>query len=121
MKTRTDEIWTTLDAFIEERSVADALLAISRFEKNADDLVPAMRRALLECDGQARRRGDGEKGETAFIALSFLYSSVLTSAFDLRVDFYDPSFTEDIAEACAYFPYAYLEPLYRESADAICD
>jgi hypothetical protein len=29
MKNRTDELWTELDAFIEERSVADVLLTIS--------------------------------------------------------------------------------------------
>ncbi|MDR1615869.1 MAG: hypothetical protein LBR98_02510, partial [Syntrophomonadaceae bacterium] len=79
MKNRTDEIWTTLGTFIEERSIADVLLTISRFEENAGTLVPAMRRALLECDEQARRwRQSGEKGETSFIALSFLDASVLT-------------------------------------------
>jgi hypothetical protein len=122
MKNRTDEIWAALGAFIEERSVADVLLTISRFEENAETLVPAMRRALLECDEQARRwRQTGDKGTTSFIALSFLDTSVLTGAFDLRVDFYDSSFIEDIAESCAYFPYAYLQPIYRESVDAISD
>jgi hypothetical protein len=48
MKNRTDEIWTTLGAFIEERSVADVLLTISRFDENAGTLVPAMRRAYPE-------------------------------------------------------------------------
>jgi hypothetical protein len=111
-----------LGAFIEERSVADVLLTISRFEENADTLVSAMRRALLKCDEQARQlRQTGEKGATSFIALSFLDTSVLSEAFDLRIDFYDESFTEDIAETCAYFPYAYLRPIYQESVDAICD
>jgi hypothetical protein len=121
MKNRTDEIWTALGDFINERSVADVLLTIARFEENAGTLVPDMRRALLECDEKARRlRRDGEKGETAFIALSFLDTSVMTGAFDLRVDFYDASFLCDIAEACAYFPYAYLRPIYGESVAALC-
>jgi hypothetical protein len=121
MKNRTDEIWAALGAFTEERSVADVLLTISRFEENAGTLVPAMRCALLKCDGQARQlRQTGEKGATSFIALSFIDTSVLTGAFDLRVDFYDNSFIEDIAESCAYFPYTYLQPIYRESVDAIC-
>jgi hypothetical protein len=120
MKNRTDEIWATLGAFIEERSVSDVLLTISRFEENAATLIPAIRRTLLECDEQARLwRQTGDKGATSFIALSFLDTSVLTGAFDLRVDFYDESFTEDIAEAVAYFPYSYLKPIYQESVDAI--
>jgi hypothetical protein len=121
MKNRTDGIWTTLGTFIEDRSIADVLLAISRFEENAGTLVPDMRRALLECDEKARQwRQAGEKGATSFIALSFLDASVLTGDFDLRMDFHDSSFTEDIAESCAYFPYAYLRPIYQESVDAIC-
>jgi hypothetical protein len=121
MKNRIDAIWSTLDTFIEERSVADVLLTISRFGENAGTLVPAMCHALLECDEQARRlRHTGEKGATSFIALSFLDTSVLSEAFDLRIDFYDESFTEDIAEASAYFPYAYLRTIYQESIAAIC-
>jgi hypothetical protein len=111
MKNRTDEIWTTLGAFIEERSVADVLLTISRFDENAGALVPAMRRALLECDKQARQwRQAGEKGATSFIALSFLDTSVITETFDLRIDFYDSSFIEDIAESSAYFPTPIFAP-----------
>jgi hypothetical protein len=121
MKNRTAEILTALGAFIEERSIADVLLTISRFEENADTLIPDMRRALLACDEQARQlRQTGEKGATSFIALSFLDTSILSEAFDLRVDFYDNSFIEDIEESYAYFPYAYLQPIYHESVDAIC-
>lgn len=65
-------------------------------------------------------QGRGEKGKTAFITLSFLDSSVLTGMYDLRIDFYDDRFLVDIAEACAYFSYRHLMPIYQESVDVIC-
>jgi hypothetical protein len=121
MKNRTDEIWEDLSSVIEERSVRDIGQAKSVTESCANVLLSDLRAALLSCNDRAselRRRN--EKGETAFIALSFLDSSVLTGAYDLRIDFYDDGFLSDIAEACAYFSYKHLIPIYRESIGVIC-
>lgn len=121
MKKRTDEIWANLSSVIEERSVRDIGQAKSVTESCADALLTDLRATLLSCNDRALElRCRDEKGETAFIALSFLNSGVLTGAYDLRIDFYDDRFLSDIAEACAYFSYKHLIPICRESIGVIC-
>ena len=121
MKNRTEEIWTALTPLIEELSLNDISRTLDTFNTHAESLLASMRAALISCDQQAAAlRHSGEKGETAYIAISFLDSSYMTGAYCLRVDFYDDSFLTDIAEACAYFSYARLIPYYRESVETIC-
>ena len=108
--------------FIEERSVNDIIQAITCFESHAAQLLTDLRSALHVCDQEALVwRQKGEKGETAFIAFSFLDTSILSGSYDLRIDFYDENFLNDIAESCGYFSYRHLIPLYMESVEAICD
>ena len=121
MQNRTDEIWESLAPLVEERGKSDLTKTIENFGANAERLLSDLRTALRSCDEQAAaHRKNSEKGETAFIALSFLDTSILTGTNDLRIDFYDDTFIEDIAEASAYFPYQHLIPIYQESVEAIC-
>jgi hypothetical protein len=121
MKNRTGEIWGNLSSLIEKRSIRDIGQAMSVTESCADVLLINLRAALLSCNERALElQLRDEKGETDFIALSFPDSSVLTGAYDLRIDFYDNRFLGDIAEACAYFPYGHLIPIYHESVDMVC-
>ncbi|MCL2122231.1 MAG: hypothetical protein FWH28_08295 [Clostridiales bacterium] len=121
MKSRANEIWETLASIIEERGVNDVIKGISSFDARAEDILNRFQDALRLCDAQALSwREKGEKGETAFIALSFLDTGVLTGAHDIRIDFYDERFLHDIAESCAYFSYAHLLPIFRESVEVLC-
>jgi hypothetical protein len=120
MQNRTQAIWEALSPPVEELGLNDVIKTIENFDPNATVLLADMRVALRSCDDQAAiLRDKGEKGETAFISLSFLESSILTGAYDLRIDFYDSNFIDDIAESCAYFPYHHLIPLYQKSVEAI--
>jgi len=117
---RTDEIWKSMSSFVEERGLDDLAKTVECFDLHAPKLLVGLQNALRSCDAQASvYRQKGEKGETAYIALSFLDSSILAGTNDLRIDFYDDSFLEDIAEASAYFPYHHLMPIYHESIAAI--
>ena len=121
MERRINEIWANMASIIEERSAQDMAQTIPSFKFYADTLLKDLRTAMLLCNEQALElQRCSEKGESAFITLSFLNSSVLTSAFDLRIDFYDDNFLVDIAAACAYFSYKHLVPLCQDSVDAIC-
>lgn len=120
MRIRTDEIWEAITPIVEERGVNDIKKTIESIDANASKLLTDLRTALSSCDNQAAlHRDKDDKGETEFIALSFLDSSILTGTYDLRIDFYDDSFINDIAEASAYFPYSHLIPFYQESVEAI--
>ena len=121
MQSRAETIWEALKPFIEERRKQDYTLTQTAFESHAPRLIESLKAAMLSCDEQAAAyRQKGEKDETAFIAASFLDSSVIIGAYDLRIDFYDREFLSDIAESCAYFSYVHLIPFYEESVDAIC-
>ena len=121
MKNRTDEVWAALATFIEERGLRDISQIVPAFETHAKTLVQNMRAALLSCNEQALElQRKAEKCETAFVTLSFLDSSILSGAYDLRIDFYDGGFLGDIAEACVYFAYSPLIPIYQESVSVIC-
>jgi hypothetical protein len=121
MKNRTNEIWESLSDLIEERGLNDISQTFTSFNEHSEHILADLSSALISCEEQAAaRRQSGEKGETTYISLSFLDSSILTGAFDMRIDFYDEGFITDIAEASAYFSYAHLIPYYRESADIIC-
>ncbi|GHU60238.1 hypothetical protein FACS1894171_0890 [Clostridia bacterium] len=121
MKNRTDEIWASLSSLIEERNIQDIKQASLAAESHADAALNELRSALRSCNEQSLLlRSQGEKGNTRFITLSFLDSGILTGSYDLRIDFYDDRFLSDIAEACAYFSYRHLVPIYQESAGVIC-
>ncbi|MDR0489991.1 MAG: hypothetical protein LBH28_01925 [Oscillospiraceae bacterium] len=121
MQNRTELIWEALAPFVEERGLNDITQTLGCFDSHAENLLKDLKAALLSCNEQAASwRRKGEKGETAFIALSFLDTSILTGSYDLRIDFYDDNFLGDIAESCAYFPYVHLIPFYHESTEAIC-
>ena len=121
MENRTEEIWATLASVIAERKERDWVQAIPVTESCKDVLLSQLSAALLSCNKQVLEwQRKGEKGDTAFIALSFLNSSVLTGEYDLRIDFYDDRFLVDTADAYAYFSYKHLMPIYQESAEAIC-
>lgn len=120
MLNRIDEIWTDLEAFIKERSVHDIEQATRITESRITPLLSDLRIALLSCNEQAKNLQDiGEKDATAYISLSFLYSSIITSKNDLRIDFYDNDFLIDISEACSYVSYAHLIPLYQDSLEIV--
>ena len=122
MKSRTDKIWGALAEIINEISINDLTKTITCFEAHSVNLLDSLRFALISCDKQAAlHRQNGVKGDTAFITLSFLNSSILSGSYDLRIDFYDENFFDDISESCAYFSYAHLIPFYQQSVEFLCE
>lgn len=122
MESRVEIIWTDLASLIEERRSLDLSKTSECFNFNREQLLNAWRTALHICYEQSLEwQKKGEKGETDFIAISFLDTSILTRTYDLRIDFYDKRFFCDIAESCAYLSYIHLNNVCQESTRIILD
>ncbi|MDR1321890.1 MAG: hypothetical protein LBK56_10765 [Gracilibacteraceae bacterium] len=118
MENRVETVINEIMAELEPFLAADAQAAVALYQEKEGDLSAEFLRGLADCAARAASlREQGLKGETRFLAISFLHSAFLSGEYLLRLDLFDERAELDDAESSFYLSYKWLLPCFEQSAE----